>query len=78
MARTYFKDVSQHRIPIVVLRRTPQGKKKQGKPKATWRRTVKILRQWVSHGGEAKMAKIEQNWLEAESGGREWRPHVRR
>ena len=40
VSRRFFKDVSR-RIIRVSLRCTPQGKRRQGRPKATWRRTVK-------------------------------------
>jgi hypothetical protein len=60
--------MSHNRILRVVLRWTPQGKRKQGRPKATWRTTVEK---------DIKLDQTGQNWLEAESGGLMLRAELR-
>lgn len=42
-------------IAGVLLRRTPNGKRKQGRPKNTWRRTV-----------ETEIKKMRMTWVEVE------------
>jgi hypothetical protein len=42
MARSHTKDTKSKRISKVVLRWTTAGKKKRGKPKTSWRRTVEF------------------------------------
>ena len=67
--------ISPNRITRVALRRTPQGKRKQGILKAIW---LRIL--------EKEIKAIGLTWDEAEMyllwtelvGGREWRPHAPR
>ena len=50
------------RIPNVALRWTPQGKKMQGRPKATWRRTVeKEIKAMGLTCGEAEIAALDRN-----------------
>ena len=64
--------MSPNRITTVALRWIPQGKRKQGRPKATWRTTVeKEVKAMCLTWGEAGMA--AQVGL---VGGREWRPHA--
>ena len=60
MTRTYFKNVSQ-KIQMVELRWTPQGKRKQDRPKATWRRTVeKEIKAMGLTWDEAEMAALDR------------------
>ena len=72
MARTYFKDSHNRIIPRVALRWIVQGKRKQGRPKATWRRTVEkeIKAMLLTSGARLKWSQ----WTEL-VGGREWMPH---
>jgi hypothetical protein len=47
----------QERIPKVALRWTPPGKRKRGRPKTTWRRTVVAeLKEMGLTWGEAQAA----------------------
>ena len=69
---------------MVALRWNPQGKRKQGRPKATWRRTVeKEIKAMGLTWGEAEMVALDrfgssrQNWLEAEIGGLMLRAELR-
>ena len=53
--------MSPNRITRVALRWTPQGKRKQGRPKATWRRTVeKEIKAMGLTWGEAEMAALDR------------------
>ena len=61
--------MSPKRITRAALRWTPQGKRKQGRPKATWRRTLrqeKEIRAMNLTWGEAKMIALDRIG---------WRPH---
>ena len=53
--------MSHNKIPRVALRRTPEGKSKQGRPKATWRRTFeKEIKEMGLTWGEAEMAALDR------------------
>ena len=63
--RGHILRISHNRIPRIALRWAAQGKRKQGIPKATWRRTVdKKIKAMGLTWGEAKMV-----------GSRKRRPH---
>ena len=52
--------MSHYRIPRVTLRLTPQVKRKQGRPKVTWRRTVeKEIKVMGLTWGEAEKAALD-------------------
>ena len=61
--------ISQNRIPRLALRWTLQGKKKQGRPKAIWRRSVETEIKAIGHIWKWPL------WKEL-VGGREWRHHA--
>jgi hypothetical protein len=53
--------MSQNRIPSVALRWIPQGKRKQGRLKATWRRTIeKEIKAMGLTWGEAEVAALDR------------------
>ena len=62
--------MSHNRISRVALRWTPQRKRKQGRPKASWRRTVeKETKGKGSHMERGGNGRSGKNRLEAENGG---------
>ena len=57
---------------LIIVRWTPWGKRKEGKPKATWRITVekeiKAMSLRCSHMGRGGNGRSRQNWLDAPCG----------
>ena len=52
--------ISLNRIRRIALNRTPQGKRKQGRPKATWLKTVeKEIKAMGLTWGEAAMVALD-------------------
>ena len=58
--------MDHQRLPKVALRWTPPGRRKPGRPKTTWRRTIEAeLKQGGFTWGEAqKIAKDRPRWKE--------------
>ena len=54
------------RLPKVTLRWTPQGKRKPGRPKTTWRKTVttELKSGGITWGEAQKLAKDRPLWRE--------------
>ena len=56
--------MEQERIPKTSTFWTPVGKRKSGRPKTTWRRTVQaeLLEMGLTWGEALKVAKDRQEW----------------
>ena len=60
--------MNKNRHPLIALHWTPQGRRKKGRPRGTWRRTVESERM------EAGMTWNEMKWMAQDR--REWRKFV--
>ena len=57
--------MSRTALPRVALRRTPNGRRKRGRPKETWRRTVeKEMREqgWTWGRGDLERCATDRPW----------------